>query len=558
MKIIIIGGVAGGASAAARLRRLDESAEIILIERGEYVSYANCGLPYYIGGVITQKSALTLQTPESLHSRLNLDVRTRQEVIALQLDKKQVEIRDLQRNIVYTEAYDKLILSPGAEPVRPAFPGIEDPRVFSLRTIPDAYRIDTFIRKSKPKRALIVGAGFIGLEMAENLSRMGIKVTVAELSDHVIAALDADMAADVHHYLKRKGVELLLKNGVKAIVPFESGLHVLLDCGSVEVDMVLLSIGVRPESGLAKTAGLTVDERDAIVVDKFMRTYDEDVYAIGDVVQNIQPITGKTGHIPLAGPANKQGRIAADHIAGKGRAYRGTQGTSILKLFDMTIGAAGLNETAAKQEDIDYDKVYLLSSSHAGYYPNSEPISLKVLFTKDAGRIIGAQLVGFSGVDKRLDVLAAAIYTGMTADDLAELELCYAPPFSSAKDPVNMVGFMIQNLLDCNVKQFHWQQISNLLKDDVTLVDVRTPAEYTIGHINGAVNIPLDELRKRLGEIDKNKPQYIYCQSGHRSYLASRILIENGFDVWHLAGGYRLYLSVVQEMNAVFGCDTCR
>lgn len=558
MKVIIIGGVAGGASAAARLRRLDETAEIILLERSEHVSYANCGLPYYIGGEITQKSALVVQTPESLRSRLNLDVRTLHEAVAIHPSEKQVEIRDLQSGKVYIESYDKLILSPGAEPVRPAFPGADDARVFTLRTIPDTYRIDEYIKKSNPKKALVVGAGFIGLEMAENLTRAGLSVTVAELADHAVASLDADMAAEVHQYLKKQGVELLLENGVQSIQPHPDGLDVTLSCGSVQADMVLLSIGVRPESALAKAAGLVLNERGAVIVDEYMRTSDENIYAVGDVVQVFQPQTSQPVYVPLAGPANKQGRIAADNIAGQPRVYRGTQGTSILKLFDMTIGSTGLNEAAAQAAKLDYDKVYLLPSSHAGYYPGAEPISMKVLFEKNTGRVLGAQLIGFDGVDKRLDVLATAIYAGMTAEDLTELELGYAPPFSSAKDPVNMGGFVMQNLLEGKVKQYHWQQVAQLLAQGYTLVDVRTPAEYTLGHIEGAVNIPVDDLRSRLGELDKTKPLYIYCQSGQRSYLAGRILAGNGFDVSHLAGGYRLYSSAAMGLGSSLGCNKCR
>lgn len=558
MKVIIVGGVAGGASAAARLRRLDETAEIILLERSEHVSYANCGLPYYIGGEITQKSALVVQTPESLRSRLNLDVRTRHEAIAIHPSKKQMEICDLHSGKTYTESYDKLILSPGAEPVRPAFSGANDERVFTLRTIPDTYRIDEYIKQKKPKKALVVGAGFIGLEMAENLTRAGLSVTVAELADHAVGSLDADMAAEVHQYLKKQGVELLLENGVQSIKPGPGGLDVTLNCGNVKADMVLLSIGVRPESALAKDAGLAVNERGAIIVDEHMRTSDENIYAVGDAVQVLQPITMQPVYIPLAGPANKQGRIAADNIAGQPRVYRGTQGTSILKLFDMTVGSTGLNETTAQHAKLNYDKVYLLPSSHAGYYPGAEPISMKVLFTKDTGRILGAQLVGFDGVDKRLDVLATAIYAGMTAEDLTELELGYAPPFSSAKDPVNMAGFMIQNLLEGKVKQYHWQQAPQLLAQGCTLVDVRTPAEYTLGHIEGAINIPVDDLRTRLDELDKTKPLYIYCQSGQRSYLATRILAGNGFDVSHLAGGYRLYALAALGLGSSLGCTKCR
>lgn len=543
MKVVIIGGVAGGASAAARLRRLCENAEIVLLERGDYVSFANCGLPYFIGGKITQKSALTVQTPESLRRRLNLDVRIRHEVINIKPDEKQVEIWDWENSASYTESYDKLILSPGATPVRPTFPGVDDDRVFTLRTIPDACRIDDYRKEKSPSRALVVGAGYIGLELAENLARAGVDVTIAEFSNHAIGPLDADMAAYVHGYLKQQGVELLLENGVQAIVPSQENLRVMLNHGHIDVDMVLLCIGVQPESDLAKRAGIAVDDRGAVIVDDSMRTSNSDIYAVGDVVQITQLGTGNPGYIPLAGPANKQGRIAADNIAGYPRRYKGTQGTAILKLFDMAVGTTGLNETAAQKAGLSYDKIYLLSASHAGYYPGAEPINMKVLFENGSGRILGAQVIGFNGVDKRLDVLSVAIRAGMTAECLSELELGYAPPFSSAKDPVNMAGFMIQNLLEGKVKQYHWQQVRELLDQGVKLTDVRTPMEYALGHIDGAMNIPVDELRGRLDELDRNTPQYIYCQSGQRSYIASRILESNGFTVSHLAGGYSLYAS---------------
>ena len=545
MKVIIIGGVAGGASAAARLRRLDETAEIILLERGEYVSFANCGLPYYIGGEITQKSALTVQTPESLHSRLNLDVRTGHEAVAIDTAGRQVEILNLKENLRYSESYDKLILSPGAEPIRPALPGVDDRRVFTLRNIPDTYRIDSYIKEQTPRRALVVGGGFIGLEMAENLVRAGLRVTVAEKADHVIASLDREMAADVHRYLDRQGVKIHLENGVRAIEPHPDHLHIKLDCGELDTDLVLLSIGVRPEGSLAKAAGLALNERGAIITDQHMRTSDPHIYAVGDAVEVQHQVTGQPAFIPLAGPANKQGRIAADHIAGISRSYHGTQGSAIVKLFDMTVAATGISEAAARSLNLDYDKVYLLTASHAGYYPGAAPLHVKVLFEKTDGRILGAQIVGSEGVDKRIDVLAAVVRHQMTAEDLTELELSYAPPYSSAKDPVNMVGFMIQNLLEDNAAQYHWNEIAQLQKDQAVLIDVRTSGEYAAGHIEGAENIPLDDLRSRLTELDQDRPVYLYCQSGHRSYLASRILSAHGYQVSHLSGGYYLYSSAI-------------
>lgn len=557
MKVVVIGGVAGGASASARLRRLNEDAEIIILERGAYVSYANCGLPYYIGGEITQKTALTVQTPESLRHRLNLDVRTLSEVVAIHRNDKQVEVLDLQNNITYMESYDSLILSPGAEPVHPDFPGADDDRVFTLRTIPDTYQIDNYIKKNNPKKALVVGAGYVGLEMAENLARLGLHVTVAELSDHVIGPLDADMASYVHSYIKQCGIDLLLENKVKYIKPSSMGLHVALTNQNIDVDMVLLSIGVQPESHLAKDAGLVVSDRGSVVVDEYMRTSDHSIYAVGDVVQTVRFGSNTSAYIPLAGPANKQGRVAADNIAGITRRYKGAQATAILRLFHMVVGTTGLNETAAANMGIEYDKAYLLSSSHAGYYPGAQPLHLKVLFEKSSGKILGAQVIGFDGVDKRVDVLSAAIRAGMTADDLSELDLAYAPPFSSAKDPVNMIGFIIQNLQEGTAMQYHWNQVPNLLEQGVTFVDVRTPMEYALGHIEGAINIPLDELRGRLGELDKSTAQYIYCQSGQRSYLALRILEASGFSVWHLAGGYCMYASAALGHTTTFQCAKC-
>ncbi len=541
MKVLIIGGAAGGASAAARLRRLDETAEIIIIERGAYVSYANCGLPYYIGGVITQKSALTVQTPESLNTRLNLEVRTMQEAVRIDPAAKQIEIVNLKDQTIYIESYDKLILSPGAEPVRPPFPGANDERVFTLRTIPDTYRIDSYIKKKNPKRALVVGGGFIGLEMAENLVKAGLHVVLAEKADHVIAALDREMALDLHDELRQNGVELLLSNGIQAIEPQQSHLHIKLDQGELDTDLVLLSIGVRPESGLAGAAGLMVNERGAVLVDQYLRTSDPDIYALGDAIAVKNVVTEQPVYTPLAGPANKQGRIAADHIAGIPREYSGTQGSAIVKIFGLAAGTTGINEETAGNLGISYDKVYLSAASHADYYPGAMPLNIKILFETTSGRILGAQIIGKEGVDKRIDVLAVAVRHRMTAYDLAELELAYAPPFSSAKDPVNIAGFMIENLLAGRAKQFHWNDLAQLKKDGAQLVDVRTAAEYAMGHIEGAVNIPLDQLRSRQGELDIKRTVYLYCHSGQRSYTALRILASSGFEVKHLAGGYRLY-----------------
>ncbi|MEM1484235.1 FAD-dependent oxidoreductase [Oscillospiraceae bacterium PP1C4] len=548
MKVVIVGGVAGGASAAARLRRLDEKAEIIMFERGSYISYANCGLPYYVGGEITDKGALTLQTPESFHSRFQIDVRINSEVTAVNPASKSVTVKNLVNGNTYEETYDSLILSPGAEPIKPQIPGIDDKRIFTLRNIPDTYRIREYIEQEKPKTAVVVGGGYIGIEMAENLIKAGLSVTVVELADHVIGSLDYDMACDVHRYLKSKGVHLLLGNGVKAFHPKEKDVEVELTSGVLRADLVLLSVGVRPDSKLAKEAGLQLNTRGAIRVNTHMRTSNAHIYAVGDAVEITDFITGTAGFIPLAGPANKQGRIAADNICGYDSKYKDTQGSSVLKLFDMTVATTGINERAAQMAGLNYDKLFTYSASHATYYPGASNMSIKTIFEKETGRILGAQLVGFEGVDKRCDVLATAIRANMTAFDLTELELSYAPPFSSAKDPVNMIGFAIENLITDKVKQYHWYNVAELPSDgSVTLLDTRTSAEYARGHIDGTIHIPLDSLREHLDKLDKNKPVYVNCQSGLRSYIACRILSQNGFDCYNLSGGYRLYESVMAD-----------
>lgn len=554
MKVLIVGGVAGGASAAARLRRLDEEAQIILFERGEYISYANCGLPYYIGGEITDKKALTLQTPQSFKDRFNIDVRTGSEVVSIDRANRTVTVRAASTGESYTESYDKLLLSPGAEPLRPPIPGVEHERIFTLRTIPDTYRIRAFVEEARPKTAVVVGGGYIGVEMAENLTRAGLSVTVVELADHVIGPLDYDMAGFVERYLASKGVRLRLQNGVKAFSPApDGGVTVSLERGILNADLVLLSIGVRPDGRLAKEAGLAVNPRGAVVVDSHMRTSDPDIYAVGDAVEITDFVTGAPGYIPLAGPANKQGRIAADNLAGIPSEYRGTQGSSVLKLFDMAVATTGLSERAAKAAGLDYDKVHIHGSSHAGYYPGAQNLEMKVVFERRTGKILGAQLVGFDGVDKRCDVLATAIRAGMTAADLAELELCYAPPFSSAKDPVNIAGFVIENLLAGRVKQFHWDEVAALPRDgSVTLVDTRSPEEYAQGHIDGFKNVPVDLLRGRLDAFPQGKPVYLYCGTALRSYLACRILMQHGRDCYNLSGGWTVYESVMGKAGYDF------
>lgn len=549
-KYLIVGGVAGGASAAARLRRLDEYAEIILFERGEYISFANCGLPYYIGGDITDKEMLTIQTPESFRARFHIDVRTLQEVTGIDSVKKTVTVKDLITGRIYAEEYDKLILSPGAEPAKPDIPGINNPKVFTLRNIPDTYRLKEFIEKKNVKSAVIAGGGYIGIEMAENLHKAGLEVTVVEFSEHVIAPLDFDMAAEVHNHIKSKGVTLILKDGVKEIRDFGNQIKVILGNGEITTDMVMLSVGVRPEGSLARAAGLAVNQRGAVIVNESMQTSDEDIYAVGDAVEIKDFITGEAGFIPLAGPANKQGRIAADHICGLKSSYKGTQGTGILKCFDLTIATTGITEAKARLLELNYEKSFTYSNSHASYYPGATGLSIKLIFQKEDGKLLGAQAVGYEGTDKRLDVLATAIRAGMTVYDLAELELAYAPPYSSAKDPVNMAGFTAENILSGMVKVFHWHEVKELPKDGtVTLLDIRTELEYDNGTIDGFTNISLDTLRENLGMLDKTKPVYVTCQIGLRGYIACRILSQHGFECYNLSGGYRLYNSIFGEAS---------
>ncbi len=556
MKTIVIGGVAGGASAAARLRRLDESAEILVLERGGYVSFANCGLPYYIGGVITEKSNLTLQTPESFKARFNIDARVHHEAVQIDPSNQAITVKDWQTGETYVESYDNLILSPGAEPIRPGIPGADSDFVFTLRNIPDTLKIRAYIDQAKPKSAVVVGGGYIGVEMAENLREAGLDVSIVELANHLIAPLDFDMAADVHRYMKAKGIRLYLQNGVKAI----EGHTVLLQQGELHADMVLLSVGVRPDTGLAQACGIKTNQRGSILVDRQMRTNLPHIYAVGDAVAVEDFITKAPAFIPLAGPANKQGRITADQIAGIPSAYTGTQGSSVLKLFDMTVATTGLNEKAAQAAGIAYDKAYIYSGSHASYYPGANNMSVKALWDKETLQIIGAQIVGFDGVDKRMDVLATAIRFGGKITDLAELELCYAPPFGSAKDPVNMLGFVAENIVTGKVKQYFWHDIETLPRDgSVTLLDVRTPAEVSRGKIDGFMNIPLDTLRARMGEIPAGKPVYVHCHSGLRSYIACRILAGHGYDCFNLAGGWRLYESVINERTVPeYVCTECK
>lgn len=559
MKILIIGGVAGGASCAARLRRLDEKAEIIMLERGEFISFANCGLPYYIGGEISEKSKLTLQTPENFKARFHIDVRVWNECVSVDTENKTVTVRNLKTNEIYKESYDKLVLSPGAAPIHPNIEGIESNRVFTLRNIPDTLKIKNYIDTMHPRSAVVVGGGYIGVEMAENLKNAGLDVTIVELADHLIAPLDFDMAADVHRYIKDNGIRLELNNGVKAIKETDDRLTVKLQNGEIEADMLIMSVGVRPEIALVKDTGIAVNSH-GIAVNRHMQTSVPDVYAVGDVIQVNNFLTQEPAFIPLAGPANKQGRIAADNICGIPSEYKGTQGSAVLKLFDMTIATTGLNEKTAKASGIEYDKTYIYSASHASYYPGSSMMSVKVLWDKKTYKIIGAQIVGFDGVDKRMDVIATAIRFGAKVTDLAELELCYAPPFGSAKDPVNMVGYVAENVISGKIKQFFWHDVENLPRDgSITLLDARTQTEVERGMIDGFIHIPLDSLRDHLNLIPKDKPVYVYCHSGLRSYIACRILAGNGYDCYNLAGGWRLYESVIHEKKVPpYVCTECK
>ena len=538
MKIVIVGGVAGGATAAARIRRLDENAEIIIFERSGYVSYANCGLPYYIGGEISDKEDLFLQTPEGFWSRFKIDVRTLHEVTKINRERKTVTVLDKINGKVFEESYDKLILSPGANPVMPDFCIGDCSNIFTLRTVEDTLKIREFTDNYPIKTAVIIGGGFIGLEMAENLKNRGIDVTVIQKGDHLLNTVDSDIASFIHTNLRTKGINILLNTNVKSI----EDNNVITDCQENLADMVIVSVGVSPENMLAKDAGLALGVKGAIAVSDSMQTSDADIYAVGDAVEVENFILKDKAVITLAGPANKQGRIAADNICGINSTYKGTQGASVIKLFDMTVASTGMTETQLKLSNIVYEKVILSPLSHAGYYPGATVMTLKVIFEKETYKILGAQAVGYEGVEKRIDVIATAIFAGLTADKLKDLELSYAPPYSSAKDPVNMAGFIIENMKNGIVGQFYYEDIPSLQKrDDITLLDTRTVYEYMRGHAEGFINIPVDELRERLTELDKSKPVYVMCQSGLRSYLATRILMQNGFDAYNFAGGYRLY-----------------
>ena len=543
MNYLIIGGVAGGATVAARLRRMDEKANIILFERGKYVSYANCGLPYYIGDTINNREKLFVQTAKGFTDRFRIDIRTEQEVTAIRPDKKEVEIKNLSTGETYTETYDKLVLSPGAEPLRPGIEGIGSKKIFTLRNVPDTDTIKNYVNTENPKRAIVVGGGFIGLEMAENLHDLGIQVDVVEMANQVMAPLDFSMAAIVHRQLTDKGVGLHLEDGVSRFEEKDGGVTVHLRSGKqIATDMVLLSIGVRPETKLAKDAGLAIGERGGIAVNDYMQTSDADIYALGDAVEVRHLVTGQPALIPLAGPANKQGRIVADNIVfGNKKKYPGSIGTSIAKVFDLTVAAAGANAKLLQRNNIPYISSYTHGASHAGYYPGAVPLSIKILFAPENGKLLGAQIVGFNGVDKRIEMLAQVIQRGGTVHDLAELEHAYAPPYSSAKDPVNMAGFVAENILNKKSRIIQWRKLAELPADTIR-IDVRTHDEYKLGTIPGFINIPVDELREHLDELPKEKPIVVTCAVGLRGYLAYRILVQNGFKhVRNLSGGYKTW-----------------
>ena len=558
MKVVIVGGVAGGATAAARIRRLDEQAEIVVFERSGYISYANCGLPYYIGDVITDPEELTLQTPESFFSRFRVDMKVRHEVTAIHPERKTVSVKNLETDEVFEESYDKLILSPGAKPTQPRLPGVGIDKLFTLRTVEDTFRIKEYINQNHPKSAVLAGGGFIGLELAENLRELGMDVTIVQRPKQLMNPFDADMASMIHSEMRKHGVKLALGYTVEGFEERNGGVDVLLkDNAPLHADMVVLAIGVTPDTALAREAGLELGIKGSIVVNDRMETSVPDIYAAGDAVQVKHYVTGEDALISLAGPANKQGRIIADNICGGDSRYLGSQGSSVIKVFDMTAATTGINETNARKAGLDVDTVILSPMSHAGYYPGGKVMTMKVVFEKGTYRLLGAQIVGYDGVDKRIDVLATAIHAGLKATQLKDLDLAYAPPYSSAKDPVNMAGFMIDNISK-GLKQWHLHDADKLPRDgSVILLDTRTAWEYSSGHIEGFVNIPVDELRERLDEIEPGKPVYVICQSGLRSYIATRILEGYGYEAYNFAGGFRFYDAVVNDRALIEKAYSC-
>ena len=559
MKIVIVGGVAGGATAAARIRRLDEQAEIIVFERSGFVSYANCGLPYYIGEVITHKNHLTLQTPESFFSRFQVTMKVHHEVTAIHPAKNTVSVKNLETGEEFEESYDKLLLSPGAKPTQPSISGTDIDNLFTLRTVEDTLRIKEYIDQNHPKSAVLAGGGFIGLELAENLRELGMEVTIVQRPRQLMNPFDPEMAAFIHNEMRRHGIKLALGHTVEGFEQDKTGVRILLKGEEpLCADLVVLAIGVTPDTGLAREAGLKLGIKGSILVNDRMETSIPNIYAVGDAVQVRHSVTGQDALISLAGPANRQGRIAADNLCGGDSRYPGSQGSSVIKVFDMTAAVTGINETNAKKAGLDVDKVILSPMNHAGYYPGGKLMTMKVVFEKETFRLLGAQIVGYDGVDKRIDVLATAIHAGMKAPELKELDLAYAPPYSSAKDPVNMAGFMIENIADGLLKQFHLEEMKELsAREDVTLLDVRTKKEYEHGHADGFINIPVDDLRERLHELKPDQPVYVMCQSGLRSYIAVRILAGNGYDSWNFSGGYRFYDAVENDRTLTKSATAC-
>ena len=545
MKVLIVGGVAGGATTATRLRRLDEKAQIIIFERGEFVSFANCGLPYYIGDVIKEKKNLLLQTPKSFKDRFNIDVRVNNEVVKIDREKKQVLIRKVNSGEEYIETYDKLVLSPGAEPINP-FKVIKSEKIATLRNVNDSVKIKDYIQKNNPKNIVIIGGGYIGVEVAENIKHYGsVNVTIVEKAPHVIASIDKDIASFVQNRLRENNINLILSNGVRQIKEENNIFNILLDDGKIKADYIILSIGVRPETSIAKEAGITLNSRGSIIVDEHMRTNDKDIYALGDAVEIKNYITNMPDYIPLAGPANRQARIVANNICGLDSKYNGTMGSSILKLFDYTLATTGVSEEKCKMLDINYKKIIITPFCHATYYPGASEMIVKVIYCEKEKILLGVQVIGKEGVDKVSDILATVIRSKINIYDLEDLELCYAPPFSSAKSVVNIVGNVIENEINGLVKNIFWEDVENT--DTPYVLDARTKGEYESGHFSEAINIPVDELRENIDKLDKNKEILVYCKTGVRSYIACRILIQNGFKVKNIMGGYNLYKEIEKD-----------
>lgn len=556
-KVLIVGGVAGGASAAARLRRLDENAEIIMFERGEYISFANCGLPYYIGETIKEREKLIVQTPESMKSRFNIDVRINSEVILIDTIKKIVTVSNEEKG-EYEESYDYLVLSPGARAIKPNIEGINHQKIFTLRNIPDTDNIKAYVDKKGVKSAVVIGGGYVGVEMAENLKRRGLEVTIVEAAPHIMAPLDTDIVSIVEKEILDRGVHLILNDGVKAFKDLDGSVEITLNSDKkLSADLVILAIGVMPDTGFLRDSQIVLGAKGHIMVNEKLETNATNVYAVGDAIEIVDFVTKQIGAIALAGPANKQGRIAADNIAGLDSSYNGTQGTSIIKVFGLTAASTGNNERNLKRLKLPCKAITVHLASHASYYPGGFPLTLKLIFNEE-GKVLGAQSVGYDGVDKRIDVIATVIRLGGTVTDLTELELCYAPPFSSAKDPVNMAGYVAQNILAGRVDAITMEQFMAYDQENTVLLDVRSELEFKDGHFEGALNIPVDSLRERIGELDKGKEILGYCLIGQRGYYASSILTQKGFKYKNISGGYKSAVTLPEKPKIVEGLDTTK